>query len=91
MITRDSLVVVFLSPDESEENNIRHVSRVTVVSTYSCLLLFFALVSPALNLLSGSLGGYLRFSRLNERACGNKHAALCSTYTAPHTVHTSSF
>uniref|UniRef100_A0A7N6BSH8 Uncharacterized protein n=1 Tax=Anabas testudineus TaxID=64144 RepID=A0A7N6BSH8_ANATE len=38
MITGDCLVVILLSPDESEENNICHVSR--VISTYSCLLCF---------------------------------------------------
>lgn len=61
MTTRDSLVI-FLSPDESEENNTRHVS--SVVSTYSCLVCFCLWFSPALNLEG--------FSQGCKKAFGNK-------------------
>lgn len=81
MITRDSLVVVFLRPDESEENNIRHVSRV-LSSPPTAVCFVFALISAALNLLSGSLGGYSRFTELNEKALGIECAALSYARTA---------
>lgn len=86
MITRDSLVVIFLSPDESEENNTCHVSRVpSSPPTADCFV--FALISPALNLLSGSQGAGSCFTKLNEKASGSKGTALRCAYTAPHTSY----
>lgn len=83
MITRDALVVIVLSPDESEENNTCHVSRV-LSSPPTAVCLVFAVIPPALNLLSGSLGGYSRFTELNEKAFENKRTDRPCTCTAPH-------
>lgn len=86
MIARDTLVVIFLSPDESEENNTCHVSRV-LSSPPTAVCFVFALISAALNLLSGSLGGYSHFTELNEKAFGNKRTALCCACTALHSSY----
>ena len=79
MIPRDSLVVILLSLDESEENNTCYVSRV-LSSPPTAVCFVFALISPALNFLSVSLDGYSRFTELKEKALGLHHG-LCTVHT----------
>lgn len=76
MITRGSLLVLFLSPDDSEENNTCYVSRV-LLSPPAAAGFVFTLIFLALNLLSGSPGRYSRYTEPNEKALGNNCIALC--------------